>query len=376
MLTRLRWRRLFQPPGGAGTSLTERMFGHRHAREIPQTQVVPSVWRQSQPRRRSVRKTLALSALFILGLMVLPVVGGAGLYLTLDGSFFGHAGALAGPRLAQSQVEAPAWSGHQRVTILLMGTDHRDSDKNPPRTDVMLVATLDPETRTAGLLSLPRDLWVPIPGYEPNRINAAYELGEGERPGGGPQLARRTVEQFLGVPIQHYALVGFSGFEQAVNQLGGVVVDVPRPLKDDEYPDGDYGLRRIFFQPGLQRLSGETALWYVRSRHADSDFGRARRQQQVLLGLRRQALQLNLIPKIPGIYGALSGAITTDLRANDVVGLARLMKGVDTSHIVNRVVDETMTTHWVTPDGAQVERPDTTKVAALVREVFGQIPQR
>jgi anionic cell wall polymer biosynthesis LytR-Cps2A-Psr (LCP) family protein len=188
-------------------------------------------------------------------------------------------------------------------------------------------------------------------------------------------LARKTVEQLLGVPIQHYALVGFSGFEKLVDQMGGVVVDVERPIKDNEYPDGDYGLRRIFFQPGLQRLDGETALWYVRSRHADSDFGRARRQQQFLLALRRQALQLNLLPKAPAILGNLAGSIQTDLRPNDVIALARAAKDVDSSRLVNRVIDESMTTHWVTPAGAQVELPDKAAIKRVAQEVFGTSPK-
>ena len=300
-----------------------------------------------------------------------PVAAGAGIYLALDGRLESVLRLVNPPVLAPSTTEAPEWAGKGQINLLLMGTDHREGETDLPRTDTIIVASLDPQTHSAGVLSLPRDLWVSIPGYGNDRINAAYDYGEREKTGGGPQLARRTVEQLLGVPIHHYALIGFAGFERLVNQVGGVVLDVERPLKDDEYPSEKYSLRRIFIQPGLQRMDGETALWYVRSRHADSDFGRARRQQQFLLALRKQALQLNLLSKAPAILSGLADAIQTDLRPQDVLSLARLAKDVDGAKVVNRVVDETLTTHWVTPAGAQVELPDKTALHRLAQEVFG-----
>jgi LCP family protein required for cell wall assembly len=276
------------------------------------------------------------------------------------------------PRLAPSQVDAPEWSSPNRVNFLLLGSDHREGQADIPRTDTIILATLDPATRTAGLLSLPRDLWVAIPGHGHDRINAAFELGEQTKRGDGPALMSRTVEQLLGVPIHHYVLIGFSGFEKMVDLVGGVVVDVERPINDNEYPDLTQlgGMRRIFFQPGLQRMTGETALWYVRTRHADSDFGRARRQQQFLFALRKQAVQLNLLPKLPALVSAVADAIKTDLRPAEILALARVAKDVDSTRIANRVVDESMTRHWVTPAGAQVEVPDLPAVRRLVQEVF------
>jgi LCP family protein required for cell wall assembly len=340
-----------------------------------------------RPARRRAPALRLLLFCFLGGVAIVPVAAGALLYFALTGAFDNvslvsaltllkppapvPAPAPAAPPAPAPNVELPEWSSHGRVNVLLMGVDKRDSDKDPLRTDTMMVLTIDTEAHTAGLLSLPRDLWVEIPGHGTERINAAYEIGESLKAGGGPDLARKTVEQFLGVPIQHYVVVGFQGFQRLVDQLGGVVVDVERPIKDDEYPDGDYGLRRIYFQPGPQRLTGETALWYVRTRHADSDFGRARRQQQLLLGLRKQALQLNLLPKAPGILSALSDTIKTDLRPAEILGLVRVAKDIDTSSLTNRVIDESMTTNWVTPAGAQVLLPDRAAVRRLVQEVFG-----
>jgi LCP family protein required for cell wall assembly len=294
-------------------------------------------------------------------------VAGAALYLTLDGAF-----GFLGQPLQASTVGAPEWPEGERINVLLLGTDQREGEAGPPRTDTIVVATLDPQTRSAGMLSLPRDLWVPIPGHGHERINAAFELGEAARAGGGPDLARKTVEQLLGVPIHHYVLVGFGGFEKLVDLVGGVLVDVERPIKDNGYPDHGYGLRRIYFQPGLQRLDGEAALWYVRTRHADSDFGRARRQQQLLLALRNQVIQPELLPKAPSIAAALADTVKTDARPSDLLPLVRVAGTIDPSTMVNRVVDESMTTHWVTPAGAQVEVPDQAALRRAVQDVFGQ----
>ena len=315
----------------------------------------------------------ALILFFAVGLVVLPLTAGAGLYLLMDGAFarLGVDGVTSAPRFEPSTQPVPEWSGTSRVTLLLMGTDQRDGENAPPRTDTIIVATLDPVAKTAGMISLPRDLWVTIPGYGQDRINASFELGEAAKRGGGAELTRKTVEELLGVPVHHYALIGFAGFQKLVDEVGGVVVDVERPIKDNEYPDANYSLRRIFFQPGLQRLDGESALWYVRTRHADSDFGRARRQQQFLMGLRRQALQLNLLPKAPTILAALSDTIKTDLKPAEILGLARIAKDLDSGAVVSRVIDETMTMHWVTPAGAQVELPNKDAVKRVAQEVFG-----
>jgi LCP family protein required for cell wall assembly len=316
------------------------------------------------------RRTI-LALILFLGLLVLPAGAGVALYLALGDVVNGALSSMSAAPLPPTTIEVPEWAPKGRINFLLLGSDQRDGETSLPRTDTIIVATIDPDKRTAGLLSLPRDLWVTIPGYGNDRINAAFELGEATKRGGGPELVRRTVEELLGVPIHHYVLIGFAGFERLVNQVGGVIVDIERPIKDDEYPDQNYSVRRIFFQPGLQRLDGETALWYVRTRHADSDFGRARRQQQFLLALRRQALQLDLLPKAPSLLASLADAVKTDLRPAEILALARIAKDIDASQVVNRVVDETMTTHWVTPAGAQVEVPDRAALRALVREVFG-----
>lgn len=275
------------------------------------------------------------------------------------------------PRFEVSDLGVPEWSSKERVNVILLGTDRRENEPDVTRTDTILIVSIDPVTKSAGVLSLPRDLWVNIPGYGFERINTAFEIGEYQKKGGGPALLRRTLEGLLGVPMHHYALVGFTGFRNVVDQLGGVVVDVERPFRDDEFPQGNYGTRRILFQAGLQRLDGEQALWYVRSRHADSDFGRNRRQRQFLLAVRQQALQLNMLPKAPAMLASVMDSVTTDLRASEILSLVRVAKDVETSRLTSRAIDESMVNPWMTPGGAAVLLPEPAAIRQVVQEVFG-----
>jgi LCP family protein required for cell wall assembly len=170
-----------------------------------------------------------------------------------------------------------AWDGTERVTILLMGLDFRDweRDEGPPRTDTMVLLTIDPITKTAGMLSIPRDLWVEIPGYEHNRINTAYFLGETYKvPGGGPSLAIQTVENLIGVPIQYYAVVEFSAFERMIDEIGGIDVLVKQRVKISPI-----GRMSIWLDAKPYHLDGAEALAYARARKTEGgDFDRAERQ--------------------------------------------------------------------------------------------------
>ncbi|HZT06083.1 MAG TPA: LCP family protein, partial [Chloroflexota bacterium] len=145
----------------------------------------------------------------------------------------------------------PDWTGTDRINILLMGVDQREDERAagiPTRTDTMSVLSIDPVRKNATLISFPRDLWVPIPGLGEQRINEAYPFGELRHlEGGGAGLAERTMEQNFGLHISHYALVNFTGFQELINMVGGVVIDVPRPIVDDAYPTEDYSIQRLYF---------------------------------------------------------------------------------------------------------------------------------
>ncbi len=270
------------------------------------------------------------------------------------------------------------WSGNERVTILLMGLDYRDweSGDGPPRTDSMMLATIDPISETAGMLSIPRDLWVEIGGYGHGRINTAYFLGERDRlPGGGPELAVSTVEKFLGVPIQYYVQIDFTAFERMVDELGGVEINVPDEITVD--PIGPHNT--VVLEPGTQTLSGPVALAYARARHTEGgDFDRAQRQQQVALALRSQVLRLNTLPtllaKAPAMYNELAEGIHTNLNLEQMISLGLLALQIPPANMTRAVIAPpnmvTLETVIYGGEEAQVLKPVPDQIRLLRDQVF------
>jgi len=194
----------------------------------------------------------------------------------------------------------PPWSGQERVTILMLGIDQRCEEDGPTHTDSMMLVTVDPVGLSAGILSLPRDMWVEIPSVGVDRINQANYYGEiYDYPGGGPALAVDTVEAFLGVKIDYYAAVNFDAFVEIVDQIGGIDIVAPEAITDETYPDRCYGYDPFQIEAGDQHLDGQTALKYARTRATfGGDVDRAGRQQAVVLAVRDRVLSLNMLPSL------------------------------------------------------------------------------
>jgi LCP family protein required for cell wall assembly len=269
----------------------------------------------------------------------------------------------------------PPWDGANRVTMLVMGLDYRDwqAGDGPPRTDTMMLFTVDPIKRTAGILSIPRDLWVNIPGFDYGRINTAYMLGEGNKlPGGGPQLAADTVEELLGVNVDYYAQVDFGAFARFIDEIGGVEVDITEEIKLDTLGDGV--VKRI--NPGHYNLPGDLALAYVRYRKSEGgDFDRAQRQQQVIMSIRNRILEYELLPllisKAPTLYSELSSGIHANLNLDDAIKLAWLAIQIPAENIKQGAIGTEHITFAQSPDGTQqVLKPLTEKIRALRDEIF------
>ena len=295
------------------------------------------------------------------------------------------AGAESTPEGAVSDSQAPPqaagptpepWDGASRVNVLVMGLDYNDwrAGEGPPRTDTMILLTIDPVAKTAGMLSIPRDLWVSIPGFGYYKINQAYQLGEANKlPGGGPELAMKTVEHLLGVPVQYYALVDFSAFVKFIDEIGGVKIDVPKKIWIDIYDD-DRG--RIRLKPGVQTLSGEYALAYARARYTEGgDFDRAQRQQQVIDGIRRRILDFNLIPvlmqKAPALYAELSSGVNTNLTLDEALQLGWLASQIPEEDIHRGIIGPQQVNFGKSPDGLDVLKPLPDQIRLLRDEVFG-----
>jgi LCP family protein required for cell wall assembly len=271
----------------------------------------------------------------------------------------------------------PPWSGANRVSMLVMGLDYRDweAGEGPPRTDTMILFTVDPINRTAGLLSIPRDLWVNIPGFEYGRINTAYQLGEAyQMVGGGPQLAVDTVEELLGVTIDYYAQIDFGAFIQFIDEIGGVELDITEPLKLD--PLGDGNVKRV--QPGHYNFPGDLALAYVRLRKTEGgDFDRSQRQQQVIMSIRDRVLEYEMLPtlisKAPQLYGEISSGVHTNLNLDDAIKLAWLAIQIPEDSIKQGAIGSDHVAFAQSPDGTQqVLKPLTEKIRALRDEIFAE----
>ena len=254
--------------------------------------------------------------------------------------------AVTGPLQPKGGPTASPWDGNSRISILVMGLDYRDwqdSPDAPSRTDSMMLFTIDPVNKTAGMLSIPRDMWVLIPGFDYAKINQAYFLGaENKLPGGGPALAVKTVEQLLNVPIQYYAQIDFSAFAKMIDELGGIDVNVHQTMRVSLVGKaGSFELK-----PGVQTLDGPTLLAYVRNRYTDgNDFARSQRQQEVIMDIRDEVLQFNMLPtliaKAPALYQELASGIHTNLTLDQIIRLAVLAESIDRTRIHTVVIDDT-----------------------------------
>lgn len=233
-----------------------------------------------------------------------------------------------------------------RINILVLGEGGEGHD-GPHLTDTILLFTLEPSTKRVGILSLPRDLWVPLPGIGQGKINSANALAEKRQPGSGGDYARRTISELLGLPVDYYVRVDFSAFKTLIDDVGGVTVNVEREFADFAYPTDDALFKTVRFDKGWQTMNGETALEFVRSRHGNnnegSDFARSARQQKVLLALKEKIVSFDTLlnpSRVAGILETLQSHVITDLELWEVVKLAKIMKQIDPAKLVRHVLDD------------------------------------
>ncbi|MCC7528144.1 MAG: LCP family protein [Candidatus Melainabacteria bacterium] len=217
---------------------------------------------------------------------------------------------------------------HEPMTVLVLGTDvvysdrgrrlKADKDAFTGRSDTIMVCRLDPYRNSLGVLSIPRDTQVRIPGYGTQKINAANALG-------GPYLAQTTVSQFLGIPIDHYIVLNVHGLVDLVNELGGITVDIPKKM---QYMDWTAKLK-IDLAPGVHTLTGNQAMGFVRFRHdALGDIGRVQRQELFMRAVLDRAMQPASWGHIPKLMEIAQNYINTDMNTGDLMMLAQYARGV------------------------------------------------
>ncbi len=294
-----------------------------------------------------------------------------------------------------------------RINILLMGVGGAGHD-GPQLSDTMILASYQPSTKNIGLISVPRDLYVPIPGYGWRKINHANAYGEIEAQGTGPNLASQVVEDIFKQPIHYYVRVDFDGFAELIDELGGLDIAVENSFTDPSYPtvgkedtncgtftesfneEGeviqvpDYSCRFevLRFTEGPMHMDGETALKFVRSRHGTngegSDFARSRRQQLILLAVREQILSASTLlnpTKISRILDTLRDNIATNIESPELVKFAQIAKEANTGTLKNHVLDTSNESplYATNRNGAYVLLPkddDWTSLERLSTNIF------
>jgi len=269
-------------------------------------------------------------------------------------------------------------SPSEATTILLLGTDRRSSEARTDNTDTLLLFHLDPNTRRLVILSIPRDLYVDIPGHGQDRVNTAYAWGEQDETG-GLALARQTVSTTLGIPVQHAILLDFHVFVTLVDAIGGIDVNAPYAISDPTYPDSGDGYDPFYLPAGQQRLDGATALKYARTRVTPGgDFDRNARQRQIVLAVQDRVTQFDLLPSLiaqsPQLWSTLQAAFATDLTLGEMVDLAVAGSRTPADQIVTAGIDQSCTYDWTTPAGAQVLLPNQAAVEALIARLFSSPP--
>lgn len=253
-------------------------------------------------------------------------------------------------------------------TVLLLGSD--DDSKflgDHVLTQSMILVRVIPSTKQVIMLSIPRDLWVPLSTGGYYKIDGAYSYG-------GARAAIQTVQNDFGVHINHYVWIGLVGLVKVIDAIGGIDIVTSNPVLDDYYPldiytNSPYGYARIAVMAGPQHLNGIQALQYVRSRHNDlqSDFGRSRRQQQVLLAIRQKSKELSPAD-VPALAQAIGGEVKTDMSIDSVVSLLPLASSFDNPDAIKQIILDSPYTHGGAPNGSLV--PEWGAILPLVHQYF------
>ena len=269
------------------------------------------------------------------------------------------------------------WDGQSRFTMIVVGLDRRPGDTGLTyRTDTMMLVSLDPTTHSLGILSIPRDLYVDVPGYSSLlRINTPMFYGENQRPGYGPVLMMQTVQRNFGIRVNEYLAVDFQAFIDVVDAIGGVDITIDYTINDPSYPDMNYGYDPFYLAAGTHQLAGYDALRFARTRHGDSDINRAERQQQVIFAIRDKILRADMVPTLilqaPAFWQAWEEHVYTGLNLEQIIQLGLYAKDIDTENIVTGIMDYYYLQPYTTSDGQAVLIPNRNRMADLMVEVFG-----
>lgn len=243
-----------------------------------------------------------------------------------------------------------------RVNLLILGIDRAPDGTAAGRSDTIILTTIQPSRPYVGMLSIPRDLWVEIPGVGPNRINTAHFFAEANQAGSGPGAALDTVESNFGVRVPFYLRIQFVGLQNFVDDIGGVPISLDQPMSG--------------YEAGYHLLDGERALAFVRDRAGSDDFARMQRGQLFLRALLRAFIQPSVWTRLPAAGATLISSVETNLPVWlwPRVAMAVLRTGPD--NFDARVIDRSLASGFTTSEGAQVLAPNWPAILRLVDELF------
>jgi LCP family protein required for cell wall assembly len=303
-------------------------------------------------RRRLPWKRIARFSMLFIGIALLALIlfFGKNLFQTLNTiqikdaespSFFSQVSTLT-KSLGKDPFLDLKKTDDGRVNILLLG---RAGENYPGKnlTDTIIILSLDSDKRKVALISLPRDLYITLPEERvAGKINSLYQYGLSQNK--GTELIEKSVTAITGEPLHYTFVLDFDGFEKIIDTFGGIELEVMRDIYDERYPGKNYSYETFELKQGWQKLDGKTALKYVRERHDDpeGDFGRAKRQQQVLTALKEKAFSNSLLFNINAVNELLTilgDSVKTDASLSEMESFLRLAKKIDTQNIETVVVD-------------------------------------
>lgn len=330
---------------------------------------------------------------YIIALVVIGIIFAGKILMSSQGaswlgenSFFGKIKHLTG--IADNKLKGEE---NDRVNILLLGMGGKNHDGGY-LTDTIILASLKPSTGQVSLISIPRDLTVPIANAGWRKINNINALAEAKQADSGGEATVAALSDLFGIPIQYYVRADFDGFTEIINELGGIDVNVENTLEDYEYPilgqedNPNYYARyeHLYIPAGPQKMNGELALKYARSRHAagkeGSDFARSRRQQLILEAVKQKLLSRDNLLKpvmIAKIINQLETHVSTDLQVWEMIRLWDLTKNINSDHIINKVIDNSPDSFLIDArgeDGAYILVPKTgnfNKIREFIQNIFG-----
>ena len=282
---------------------------------------------QDKPKKMTARTKwfIAFIALFIIAASA--------------GALFAASGYFDAPKPPPSE---GMLSAKDKANIMIMGVDSREDDVG--RSDTLMVATIDPKKDQASLLSIPRDTRVKIKNHGFDKINHAYAFG-------GHELTKDTVENFLGVTLDHYIIIDTHAFQRIIDTIGGIDIDVEKRMYYEDPWDDDGGLV-INLQPGMQHMDGKTAITYVRYRDEEGDLGRIQRQQKFMKAIFDKIASPAIIMKIPSIIKEVSNSIKTDMSIRQMIEFAGTIKesqknGLKTDMVPGRPLYIDEISYWI-----------------------------